>query len=1140
MSSPGLSNDFASTRARASAGDDAWMRQLAGEAPAAQPERPAGPSPAAPASPARPAPAGSPSPSSTSKPDPYADNPSQPFGLRFENWGMRLARGAQNAVMAPEGSRDKTLGQAISEGLAGVPAEIGKEFVDNLHAFTNDAFLPVNVQELKKRLGQGVGSPALDLVNAALSPLTGALTSAAGRPAEQQTGVRREIIGNVLSGAIPIGDLSKIPLLFKSAKVAEEGAGAAKAAMGAAQGAAESVSTPGDAGAGFKTNPNKIQQERDLEGAQRDGTEKAQQAKPRAFDIAGEEPGSDLKITPELRQRAADFLAGKRDNPIDVHLDQLGGDDVSRRDAVMQVAKVIPKDEVKPIDVSTMGAYSLNLSPDEVMTQIRPNFPSDEVFAAAAMVQNSAAKQFWQAARTAMETGTPEATEAATRAYALFNKYTGAFRDAKTDWGRAGRIQQEAMGLRDDYTKHIQDIIANVGPENVEEVIRKVNNLDDPAKVSPFVSSLRWMTSREGMLYGWYNWLLSNPAVIVKKITSDASIALGNLAVRGTAETLGRMGLNSGQVQAGETMALFHGYVGSMGDAFRAAGKALKSGQSQFVGNYNSLMDGQLLDRAAKLANGAPEALPANAPTAHALDYLRMAMPTSWIGAADDFAKMANYRAELHALVFREASARLAQRTEAAANGGGKGNLPEQSLAEMVHDLVNNVSPEMHGKAVDAALRNTLAEPLDGIFKGMQDQIVDRMNIPLPKGGQIPVGRIIMPFTKISANVMRMMYRNSPLPLAFPTASFKADMLAGGARRDLANAQVGLGTAATLAIAAAVMAGRMTGEGPGAPELARQRRDAGIPSYSIKMPDGKWYDMHKIAPLGDMYATIADTIELMRYAKDEDNAQLATSLALGVGHTMLSQPYLSGFADTLEAMNGNDRSGERWFQNMGASFAAPGIGVGLERATDPWMRSHRDLVSTIASRTPGWAENLPPLRNRWGDPLARAEGFPEIGGISRMLSPVGVKDPEQAEPIDRWIWTHRDAFPDGPDGKLGLNKPGAVMTLGGAHVQLNDQQLDRRIVLAGNEAKDANGLGAKDALNALVNGNHPDDLLQERFNRSTPERQAVMVAHLWTQYRNRADAQLLNEDQNLRDTLHANAEGRAARLRGPVLDGGSP
>lgn len=1133
MSSPGLSNDFASTRARASAGDDAWMRQLAGEAPAAQPERPQGPSPSAPASPARPA-----AQPAAAKADPYADDPSQPFGLRFENWGLRAARNVQNMVMAPAASRDKTLGQAISEGLAGVPSEIGKEFVDSLHNFANDAMLPVNVQELKKRLQQGVGSPALDLVNAALSPLTGALTSAVGRPTEEQTGVRRELIGNVLSGVIPIGDVTKIPLLFKGAKAAEAGAAAAKAAAGASEGttvagtaakaagnAAEDLVTSPAGEPGFKTNPNKIRQEHDLEVSQleSEGARQAQ-AKPRVFDIAGQEPGAALKITPELRKGVADYLNGGRESPLHVTLDGLA-DPKTADDTILQLSKIIPKDGVKPVDMTRMGAYSLNLSAEDLMAQ-RTALPPDEVIMAKEMAVRDAGRQFHAAAQKAMATGAPEDIEKATRAYTIANNFIGNVREEMTGFARAMRIRQEAVGSGDLFDKQIRDMIESAGPDNIQEIIRKTANLDDPAKVSPFVSRLRWMTSRDGFLYGWYNSLLSNPAVIVKKITSDASIALGNLAVRGTAETLGRLGLNSGQVQAGETMALFHGYVGSMGDAFRAAGKALKSGQSQFIGNHNSLMDGSLLDRATKLANGAPEALPANAPTVHAIEYLRMAAPTSWIGAADDFAKMVNYRAELHALAFRD--------------GMAKG-LDGDALQSHISDAINNVQPDMHGKAVDAALRNTLSEPLEGIFKGMQDQIVDRFNMPVGwSGAKIPFGRIIMPFTKISANVMRMMYRSSPLPLAFPSDAFRADVLAGGARRDLAWAQVGLGTAATLVIGSMAMAGRITGEGPGAPELARQRRDAGIPSYSIKMPDGKWYDLHRIAPLGDTYATIADTMELMRYAKDEDNAQLATSLALGVGHTMLSQPYLSGVADTLEAMNGSDRSGERWFQNLGASLAVPGIAMGTERATDPWMRSHRDLISTIASRTPGWAENMPPLRNRWGDPLTRAEGFPEIGGISRMLSPVGVKDPDAAEPIDRWIWTHRDAFPDGPDGKLGLNKPGATMTLGGAHLQLNDQQLDRRIVLAGNEAKDANGLGAKDALNALVTGQHPDELLQERFSRSTPERQAVMIGHLWGQYRKRADAQLLNEDANLRDTLRANADGRAALLRGPVLDGGSP
>lgn len=1086
-----MRNDFLSARAAAGRPDDGWMRALVEGAPAggAQTVRPSATTPAA-------------APSTGD--DGTANDAGQPFGARLSNvLKAAPARAAKTFTGDVKGSWD----------------QLKSDFLDNFTVLTpqqRQAFEKGSVWDgIKAGFDRelSTGKMAVDAFKLAMSPLSAALDTGA----DYEGQAVHALIPGVKADDVRKGVNQALTLL------GPEAGGEAGLAEGAG---AEGVGAKPAAAAGAKpASPNPALSGEGLgEGAQT-------QKPARAFDLAGEEPGSDLKITPDVRAKAKAFLSGfGADNPVNIHLNMLA-DPATRGEAVNQVAKVIPKDGVKPIDVTMMGAYSLNLQPEEVMAAIRPQFPSDETMAAAAMVINSGGKAVWDLANKAAESGAPEDTEAAVRAYAQFNDFIGAFRGAKTDWGRAGRIQQEVQGAFDPYTKHIMEVAQNIGTSNMEEVIRKVASLDDPAKVPGWVSTLRWMGGREGMLYGWYNYLLSNPATVVKKLASDFSIGLWNVGTRLAAEKLG-----SGAVAQGESMHLLSGYVGSMSDALRAAGKAIKAGQSQFYGDYQSLFDGKVLSRNNLLGDAAPEAV--SSPYRAALEYLKSAMPTAWIGAADDFAKVANYRAELHAQAWRQASSEIAMREEAAAKGAKQGNLPPMGVQERYRYLLDNVPSDMHDQAVAAALKNTLSDPLEGLAKSFQET-VDQVNV-----GPVPLGRLIIPFTKIATNVMRMAYRNSPIG-AVPflrSQALRADLLAGGARRDIALAQMGMGTAAALIFGTMVMKGLITGRGPSSPGLQRERENAHIPPYSMQI-GGKWYGYNRVEPVATTIGAIADTMELMHYASDEDGEQLATSLVLGTGNAMTSKTYLSGMSNFLEALNEPDRNGKRWTENLLDSFAVPQGVSGIENAGDPWVRAHYGLMDSIEARTPGFAEKLPPARDVWGDPLPRSQGaapFASGSFLANMLSPVReAPGQDSANPIDKWIWTNRSAFPDSDQGRAGISAPGQIFSQGGTRLKLTPQQLDRLKALAGNEAKEpASGLGAKDALNALVSGSHPNQGLQATWNRASPERRALMVGSIWNEYRDRAKAQLLKEDGNLRDTLDAAQRTRNSKLTAPNFGAG--
>lgn len=1106
MSAPGraLDQDFTAVRSAGSRGGAGFLDSEFGVAePNAAAAAPAG---------------GANGPAQASQPArsvrPVAAPSAGPMGLTVSGlWAAAVKKGRELVLAKPE-DRDATFGEALKQGALGVPAEIGHEFMSGLDALKKD-FTPGHWDALTTLLFGPVApgaKVAMDAIGTAFSPLTGLLTSGVGRPAEQLTGVKREVIGNLLAMAVPGGALGKGG---KAAKLAAEAGDVRLAAEGAdAVKPARAAATPIEKGG----PPKPAAAAKPMLDPQAPVPDSGPG---RAFDIAGDRPGADFKVTPELRQRAADFLAGKRETPIDVHLDALA-DPASRASAVNDLAKIVPKDGVKPIDVTQAGAYALNLTPSEVMTAIRPNFASDETFAAAVMVQNSAAETFWKAAQKAVASGSAADAEEATRAYALFNEYSGALRDAKTDWGRAGRIQQEAAGYRSEWTKNIQQIIEDVGPENLEEVIKKTAALDDPRKVSGFVSSLRWMSGREGLLYGWYNWLLSSPSSHFWSAASNTALSVFNVAVRYTAEKA-----FGNAVKPGEAMAMLYGYRGAFSDALKAAGKALRAGQSQFYGDYQSLFDGKLFGRTDHFAKSTPEGFTDAEPTKAAMEYLRMAMPTSWMGAADDFFKVMNYRAEIHAGLYRQGLAR---------------GMKDDELAQYIGENVNNVPQDLHDFAVAQSVKATLQEPLDGFALAAQET-VDKFNIPIGSGGfEIPLGRIISPFTKTMSNVMRFAYRSSPLPLVAPSANFRAAMAAGGVRRELALAQVGLGTGISVAVLPFILGGQITGGGPKAADARRAWLQAGNQPYSIRVGN-TWVQYNRTDPFATQIGMMADTFEIMSFASEQDNGSLAASLVLSVGHALTSKTYMQGWANLLDAMEDPERRGKKYVENTLASWATPSADAAFQRLTDEYVRAHDDLMSAVKARTPGLAQNLPPLRDLWGNPIKRPDGLFGTGGVGRMLAITGAPA-DNAEPIDKWIWEHRNAFPGAESGRIGLSAPPRTLTVsGGPHnplrIALSLQQLDRLRVLAGNEAKNpATGLGAKDTLNALVSGSYPDAQVQNLFDAATPERQALMILTMWGGFREAARQQLLAEDATLRDTI-GQAQEANRELIAPDL-GGSP
>lgn len=854
-----------------------------------------------------------------------------------------------------------------------------------------------------------------------------------------------------------------------------------------------------------------------------------------AVQAAKDQAEAAIEITGDVRQAAEDFLAGKHGpNPIKVNLDYIGsGEDIQK--ALELVSSHLPKQEVQSNAMTAAMADALGMSPQDVLRGYAGQQLDAVQITAMRFMLDSSAEQLVHAAEAATgATASPETMARFLRAFATHRALQQYFENARAEAGRT--LQAFQIGSRTSYqqTQAIKAIIDLVG-DDAADLAEKVAKLADPLKVSRFVAGAA--KDRGGwFMQAYYNALLSNPRTIVKKLISDIGMAFWNIAVRQTAEAYGA----SGEVAAGEAAALMSGYVGAMRDGFRVAGRALAAGRSQLHGEAATL---DLGNKAARLAEGTGEALPSENPLPAMVNWWRAALPTSWIGAADDFAKFVNYRAELRALAFRDGSAK---------------GLGGEDMATHIAQTMDAPPAAMHDQAWAAALRNTFQDPLTGPAKGLQT-LIDSMEVPIAgTDAKIPVGRFLMPFVKVPANIAAWSYRNTALSPLMPSEAWKGAMAAGGAQRDLAIARVTLGTGAAWMFLDLVLGGTMTGKGPSDPELRRAWEAAGNQPYSVRI-HGTWYSYRNLEPMGMMIGAIADTFDVMRFAREDDRDNAAASAVFGVGNALLSKTYMESLAGFFDALANPEQDGKRWVERMAGSMAVPAGVAATASAIDPWVRAHYTLLDAIERRVPFVSEKLPYARTLWGDPVPTAEGFlPGLSGsiVADILSPIGTK-PDSGEPIDRWIWDNHSAFPRADSNKLGLRKLGQFQSFGQgpvqANVELTPAEHDRLQVLAGNALKDPQtNLGAKDTLNALVEGRHPDPSMQRQWDLATPAARALIVRTVVDKFRAAARKTLLQEFPDLLDAVTAQLGNRVEQLvpsgkpgpatgaRVPTLDGARP
>lgn len=695
---------------------------------------------------------------------------------------------------------------------------------------------------------------------------------------------------------------------------------------------------------------------------------------------------------------------------------------------------------------------------------------------------------------------------------------------AGTEIGRALNAMKIVAKERKEMAMQIDELLKVNGGEKIAkqfaDSIAAFGSAGMQRAISKMSQGSIFTRTNDAFFQLYINSLLSNPMTHVVNAMSNSSVAFQQIYERKTAEYLTQAfgtengvalgeaaamlyGMRQGSREALELMATKYKMADSLPDAMKqvvdytpSPGATPKWGETSQGGAWTSERWG----------------IAKNTTTGQFLDTIDhgMSLPGRMLGATDDIFKTIGYRMELHAQAVRQASAEA------------KGTrMTPDVFKKRVAEIIENPSQDVRIASVNQAMYQTFQNAPAALPKAILDGFQ-----------KIPVfGRLVVPFKNIPINIGTYGFERTPFaPLV---AKWRADVAAGGARRDTALARMATGTTIMAVASDQAMNGGMTGRAPSHPGERLQWQRAGKQPYSIQVGD-KWLSYSRLDPIGFTLGFAADLAAATLNAQgDVQNQHFEKAIAgfMFAGFdNMMSKQYLRGISETITAISDYTMHGQNYIRRQSGSvvpagvaslrrnglpFLADGLNIPADEHTnlfmsalqgDPYKRQANDLLDALMDRVPGFSKNVPVYYDLWGRTVDMRSGF---GWGYDVFMPVYVKT-ESPEPVDKEL-QRLSFYPDDSD---------ATMSFNGVLLELSAKQEMRFKQLAGNELPHpSTGLGMKDFLNAVIERRHD---LSEQYYAFQDDRagaqsgKAQFIQHWINSYRDLAKKRLLEEDGALK------------------------
>ena len=591
-----------------------------------------------------------------------------------------------------------------------------------------------------------------------------------------------------------------------------------------------------------------------------------------------------------------------------------------------------------------------------------------------------------------------------------------------------------------------------------QALAQMMSEITDPTALGRFVAKAEKATTLDMFYEVWINALLSNPATHAVNMISNASVVASSVLERKVASIFGS------EVAAGEASAQIKGIVEGAKDGWKLAAKALRTGESTDpltkidVQNRSSISAKNL-----ELSGG----------FGRAANYIGTAVrtPGRFLLAGDELFKSIGYRMELQSLAYRQAY-----------NEG----LEPVEFAKRVQEILDNPPANIKLASTDAARYQTFTNELGDIGTGIQNLRDKTM-----------LGRLVMPFLRTPINVAKYAMQRSPLAPTMPT--FRADMEAGGARKDLALARLALGSTSMAVVSSMAQQGQITGNGPANYDAKRILEMSGWKPNSILIGD-TYYSISRLDPIGNVLMMAANVTEIIGQAPDETSRlDVATAAIISVANSLTNATFFNGFAEFIGAYasavadpENKQNVGIKYLERLFSSAVPSGVAA-YTRIKDPYIRLTDGLVDKIKSRLPNYSKDLPPRRNMFGQPIVLEGGLgPDF------MSPIYQSKKKNNAVVDEMI-----------ANKVDIGMPNFTMD----GVELTTEQYDRYVLLSAGEKMP---ISLENKLSELIKSNS-----YKKGATGKDGSKAFMIETYISNYRAVAKQQLLKEfpDLNAEITL---------------------
>lgn len=723
--------------------------------------------------------------------------------------------------------------------------------------------------------------------------------------------------------------------------------------------------------------------------------------------------------------------------------------------------------------------------------------------------------------------------------------------NAASETGRALQALRIPVGDSESMAAQISRVLEDMGGEagsldKANKITKLAASEAGQAGVDKFVNGTAFKNVKDAIDQAYINGRFGQKTLVVKTISDFANMGYQTL-LRKNAEIISQKLGTEGGVALGEATAMAHGWV-SANKAFLAQ----LADNVLYPKKWGDILSAprDAIAQVSKAKGGLPFELPPtgkiraenfNIPDVSFLGkslnvLFQSAVKTGLngfneasqvfgrgISLVDQYSKMVGYQMELHAQALRKATQEMPE-------GAAK---DPAAFQDRIAEIVANPPVDIHLAAVNQATYQTFTGKPPEALKKLGDAI---QSFPI-------VGRMILPFKTTPINIFTQAMEGSPMaPLL---QSWRADLMAGGARADLATAKMATGMSLLQLSMDLGMKGVITGRGPEHPGERGNWERLGNQPYSVTLPNGDRLAYNRFEPHGYLLGMGADIAEAVKRADetvdDKTFMKVMVGGAAGVMSNVMSKSYLQGAVELISAMgglaHGDTGPAERYIKSLIGTIPAT-VGTSavttLQQYLDPYARTADGMIDALWRKIPGLSKTLPLQRNLWGEPLDRSS---ELGAGYDAFSPYWLKTPNP-QPVDQEL-ERLKYYPSMPSHNV---------RDGGKTVELDGHQYDRLTELAGNALKDpARGnLGLRDYLNQLVTGKGAMGTVYTEQGKLDAQdggdRQKTMIKDAIKSYQDKARAQLVGEDGKLQaniDAAHAGDRIHGVPIKHRIMMQGS-